>query len=262
MVSNPQLIGDDPSMNPLQVSHCGMTIPESHPVESFGHDVSAGPSQEQQLEPEEADRLVDPSRILEHNLESFHICFNELDLGCSIPRFAWGGRPHRRLPCLPKPLKTPLFTLCSSIVPCWPTQTYIQKVIQKHCFFLQCFYNVVHRKHRNLRVFRHENIVIYTVFFHFSMCQCRWPTQTYIQQILQNIVLFQCFYIFFVKNTVIYTFFGLKSVQNTGFCSVFNALASKNHSKYGYFRCFFHFCPFFPCRKPTKMTQNSVSMAS
>ena len=33
---------------------------------------------------------------------------------------------------------------------------------------------------------------------------------------------------FSVKNTVIYTFVGIKSVQNTHFCSVFNALASKN----------------------------------
>ena len=35
----------------------------------------------------------------------------------------------------------------------WPTQTYIQKISQKHCFF-QCFYNVFRRKHRNLDVFR------------------------------------------------------------------------------------------------------------
>ena len=124
------------------------------------------------------------------------------------------------------------------------------------------------RKHRNLRGFRHkvgpkqwflqcfqgsgikkssmpwspqtlENTAIYTVFFNFSMCQCRWPTQTYIQKILQKHCFFQCVYIFSVKNAVIYTFFGLKSVQNTGFCSVFNALASKNHSKYRYLQCFF-----------------------
>ena len=151
------------------------------------------------------------------------------------------------------------------------------------CF--QCFYNVFRRKHRNLRGFRHkvgpkqwflqcfrgsgikkrsmpwspqtlENTAIYTVFFNFSMCQCRWPTQTYIQKIVQK----HC-YIFSVKNAVIYTFFGLKSVQNTGFCSVFNALASKNHSKYRYLQCFF-LCPFFHCRKPTKITQNSISIPS
>ena len=60
-----------------------------------------------------------------------------LSWGCwgYSPRFAWGGRPHRRL--------------------FWPTQTYIQKISQKHCLF-QCFYNVFRRKHRNLRGFRHK----------------------------------------------------------------------------------------------------------
>ena len=66
-----------------------------------------------------------------------------------------------------------------------------------------------------------------------------WPTQTYIQKILQKHYFFSVFTFFSVKNAVIYTFFGLKSVQNTGFCSVFNALASKNHSKYRYLQCFF-----------------------
>ena len=46
------------------------------------------------------------------------------------------------------------------------------------------------------------------------------------------------------KNTVIYTFFGVKSVQNTGFCNVFNALASKNLSTYRYLQCFFIFVRF------------------
>ena len=45
-----------------------------------------------------------------------------------------------------------------------------------------------------------------------------------------NIVFFSVFTMFSVKNTVIYTFFGIKSVQNTGSCSVFNALASKKLS--------------------------------
>ena len=58
-------------------------------------------------------------------------------------------------------------------------------------------------------------------------------------KIVQKHCFLQCFYIFSVKNAVIYTFFGLKSVQNTCFCSVFNALASKNHSKYRYLQCFF-----------------------
>ena len=65
-----------------------------------------------------------------------------------------------------------------------------------------------------------------------------------------------------VKHTVIYTFFGITSVQNTCFCSVFNALASKNPAKSCYAQCFFHFWPFFHCRKATKMTQNSISIPS
>ena len=68
-------------------------------------------------------------------------------------------------------------------------------------------------------------------------------------------------YCFQVKHTVIYTFFAITSVQNTCFCSVFNALASKNHAKSCY-ECFFHFWPFFHCRKATKMTQNSISIPS
>ena len=52
---------------------------------------------------------------------------------------------------------------------------------------------------------------------------------------------YSVFTMFSVKHTVIYTFFGIKSVQNTGFCSVFNALASQNISKYRYLQCFFIF---------------------
>ena len=85
-----------------------------------------------------------------------------------------------------------------------------------------------------------ENTAIYTVFFNFSMFQCCWPTQTYIHKILQKHCFFySVFTMFSVKNTVINTFFDIKSVQNIGFCSVFNALASKNLSKYHYLQCFF-----------------------
>ena len=65
-----------------------------------------------------------------------------------------------------------------------------------------------------------------------------------------------------VKHTVIYTLFAITSVQNLCFCSVFNALASKNPAKSCYVQCFFHFWPFFHCRKATKMTQNSISIPS
>ena len=133
---------------------------------------------------------------------------------------------------------------------------HIYKKSFKNIVFFRCFYNVFRRKHRYLHGFRPkvgpkhwflqcfqcsgikkrsipwsspqtlENTAIYTVFFNFSMCQCRWPTQTYIQKIIQKHCFFQCFYIFSVQ-------------KNTGFCSVFNALASKNHSKYRYLQCFF-----------------------
>ena len=86
------------------------------------------------------------------------------------------------------PLKTPLFTLFSSIFPCANAAGQLKHIYKKS---------------------------------------------------FKNIVFVQCFYMFSVKNAVIYTFFGLESVQNTGFCSVFNALASKNHSKYRYLQCFF-----------------------
>ena len=65
-----------------------------------------------------------------------------------------------------------------------------------------------------------------------------------------------------VKHTVIYRFFAITPVQNTCFCSVFNALASKNPAKSCYVQCFFHFWPFFHCRKATKMIQNSISIPS
>ena len=89
---------------------------------------------------------------------------------------------------LPKPLKTQLFKLFSSIFPCANAAGQLKHIYKKS---------------------------------------------------FKSIVFLQCVYIFSVKNAVIYTFFGLKSVQNTVFCSVFNALASKNHSKYRYLQCFF-----------------------
>ena len=81
-------------------------------------------------------------------------------------------------------------------------------------------------------------------------------------QSFQNIAFDSVFVMFPVKHTVIYTFFAITSVQNTCFCSVFNALASKNPAKSCYVQCFFHFWTFFHCRKGTKMTQNSISIPS
>ena len=62
----------------------------------------------------------------------------------------------------------------------------------------------------------------------------------------QNIAFDSVFVMFPVKHTVIYTFFAITSVQNTCFCSVFNALASKNPAKSCYVQCFFSFLAVFP----------------
>ena len=95
-----------------------------------------------------------------------------------------------------------------------------------------------------------KQTVIYTFFCHKG------------SKSFQNIAFDSVFVMFPVKHTVIYTFFAITSVQNTCFCSVFNALASKNPAKTCYVQCFFHFWPFFHCRKATKMTQNSISIPS
>ena len=69
-----------------------------------------------------------------------------------------------------------------------------------------------------------ENTAIYTLqFFHVPMPLANSNTYT------KNPSKTLFFTMFSVENTVIY-FFGIKSVQNTGFCSVFNAVASKSPS--------------------------------
>ena len=84
---------------------------------------------------------------------------------------------------------------------------------------------------------KHRYLHCLLQFFHVPMPLAN--SNIYTQNPSKPLFFVQCFYMFSVKNAVIYTFFGLKSVQNTGFCSVFNALASKNHSKYRYLQCFF-----------------------
>ena len=124
---------------------------------------------------------------------------------------------------------------------------------------LQCFPS----KHGNLHICRHKTVpkhnfftmfpiplspqtqknnAVYIVFFNFSMFQCLSGQFKHIEKkSFKYIVFYSVFTMFSVKNTVIYTFFGIKSVQNSGFCSVFNALASKNLSKYRYLQCFSFF---------------------
>ena len=106
----------------------------------------------------------------------------------------------------------------------------------KTCFW-QCFANVSSQTDGNLHVFYHKG-----------------------SKSFQSIAFDSVFVMFPVKHTVIYTFFAITSVQNTCFCSVFNGIQKPCNI----LLCtmFFHFWPFFHCRKATKMTQNSISIPS
>ena len=146
------------------------------------------------------------------------------------------------IPLSPQPLKIPLFTVFSSIFPCANSGSQLQHIYKKS------FQNIVFDS--VFPMFPVKQTVIYPFFCHKG------------SKSFQNIAFDSVFVMFPVKHTVIYTFFAITSVQNTCFCSVFNALASKNHAKSCYAQCFFHFWPFFHCRKATKMTQNSISIPS
>ena len=145
------------------------------------------------------------------------------------------------IPLFPQPLKIPLFTVFSSIFPCSNAGSQVQHIYKKS---------------------------------------------------LQNIVFDSVFPMFPGKQTVIYTFFAIKAVNPsktllvTCFCNVssqaygnlyvFCYSVSPKHLFLQCFQCsgiqkpckillctmFFHFRPFFHCRKATKMTQNSISIPS
>ena len=123
------------------------------------------------------------------------------------------------------------------------------KILNMHSKdFLQCFLIVFLQNPSNLYMFGHK------VGPKHRFLQC-------------------CFNLFF-KNNIIYTFFKIKLVQNTGFCSAFNTLTSQILGKHLYLICicFFVFVrffvagslpsPFFRCQKPPKTTQNSISIPS
>ena len=141
------------------------------------------------------------------------------------------GRKHHRRQCfqfpdLPKPLKIPLFTVFSSIFPCSNAGSQLQHIYKKS------FQNIVFDS--VFPMFPVKHTVIYTFFCHKG------------SKSFQNIAFDSVFAMFPVKHTVIYTFFAITSVQNTCFCSIFNALASKNPAKYCYVQCFFSFLAVFP----------------
>ena len=97
----------------------------------------------------------------------------------------------------------------------WSTLIY-KKSFQNIVF--DCFSNVSSQTDGNLHVFCHKG-----------------------SKSFQNIAFDSVFVMFPVKHTVIYTFFAITSVQNTCFCSVFNALASKNPANLAMYNVFFIF---------------------
>ena len=128
---------------------------------------------------------------------------------CSV--FKAPASKNLQFPDLPKPLKTPLFTLFSSIFACANAAGQLKHIYKNHSktlFFFQCFYIFFRQKHYNLHVFR----------------QLVGPKHWFLQ-------CFRC----------------------SGIQKPFKILL---------FTVFFHLCPFFHCRKPTKMTQNSISIPS
>ena len=126
------------------------------------------------------------------------------------------------IPLSPQPLKIPLFTVFSSIFPCSNAGQHIYKKSFQNIVFDSVF-----------PMFPVKQTVIYT-FFAIKAVN---PPKTLLFDSVRGMLP--------VKHTVIYTFFAITSVQNTCFCSVFNALASKNPAKSCYVQ---HFWPFFHCR--------------
>ena len=125
------------------------------------------------------------------------------------------------IPLSPQPLKILLFTVFSSIFPCSNAGSQLQHIYKKS------FQNIVFDS--VFPMFPVKQTVISTFFCHKG------------SKSFQNIAFDSVFVMFPVKHTVIYTFFAITSVQNTCFCSVFNALASKNPAKSCYVQCFFIF---------------------
>ena len=83
-------------------------------------------------------------------------------------------------------------------------------------------------------------------FFDVPMPVANSNIYIYIRNPSKTLFLTVFFPMFPVKQTVIYTFFAITSVQNTCFCSVFNALASKKPCKILLCTMFFSFLAVFP----------------
>ena len=130
------------------------------------------------------------------------------------------------IPLSPQPLKIPLLTVFSSIFPCSNAGSQLQHIYKKSF----------------------QNIVFDSVFPMFPVKQTVNYTFFAIKAVnpSKTLLLTVFFVMFPVKHTVIYTFFAITSVQNTCFCSVFNALASKKPCKILLCTMFFSFLAVFP----------------
>ena len=89
-----------------------------------------------------------------------------------------------------------------------------------------------------------ENTAIYTVFFNFFMFQGRWPTQTYIQQILQEHCFLQCFYNVFRQKRRNLHVFRPKVGSKHWFLQCFQCSGIQKLFKISLFTVFFHFCQY------------------
>ena len=102
--------------------------------------------------------------------------------------------------------------------------------------------------------------------FPIPLVSPRTQTYIYIYVCIRNPskkLFFTVFLQWFMSKTryIIYTFFAIKSVQNTSFCSVFNPLASKHFSKNGYLHFFFTFGRFSVEGSP-KVCEQSPTICS
>ena len=131
------------------------------------------------------------------------------------------------------------------------------------CMFLPWFPS----KQSNLHICRHETVPKHHVLQCFQIAYLPKPLKIPLctvfssifpsshaaghlkhiyKKSIQHIVFHSVIAMFPSKNTVAYMFLAIKSVQNSSFCSVFNATASKNLSEYQYLHVFFTYRPVSP----------------
>ena len=130
-----------------------------------------------------------------------------------------------------------------------PARPFFHKIIQIPCF-LKCVCMFLQRfpsKHGNLHICRHktvpkliftmfpsplspqtlENAAIHCVLQFFHAGQLK---HIYKKSFKNIVFFFNVFTMSSVENTVIYTFFGIKSVQNSGFLQCFQGSGIKKRS--------------------------------